>query len=436
MTKPNSQMRTGIRLTDAKLRTLAAGSKVMTDSVTSGLMYEPSKSSKGVGSWIIRYSLKGKARSKLVIGKYPAMGIEQAREKANSLLSNARNGIHPKEIIAREAIEKQQYLNSTFASIANEFYEDRLKQGVWKNERYKQQWIREMKNHIFPKLGNLPIGNIKPADIKRTLDEIWNRIPTTAEKLLGYISQIMDYAISLEYCEYNPCHAAKIALGKQIKKASSERRMPALSYKDLPRFIVEVILLGGKTQGKRALLFLILNAARSGAVRLLEFSEIDETRKLWTMPANKKERKTNVDREYPLSWQALLILQSQKKEEKTIDLVFPNNKPNKRGGYVLSDMTLTKIIRDNPKRFDSDIKGRLPTVHGFRTTFRGWASIHKYTEKEIEIQLAHNVGTAVQQAYDREQLTESRRKMMQEWANFIFSEVEGDVREVLNEWLS
>ena len=164
----------------------------------------------------------------------------------------------------------------------------------------------------------------------------------------------------------------------------------------------------------------IRDSLRSGAIRNLTFSEIDFNRRIWTMKADSAERKTNVDRFYPLSTQSIELL-TQQKEYAINDLVFPSSKPNKYGSYVLSDMSLTSILRKNAQEFESDIAGRIPTAHGFRTSFKGWATAQGYDDKWSEIQLAHEVGNAVQQAYDREQLIEQRRKMMQEWADFIFS---------------
>ncbi len=138
------------------------------------------------------------------------------------------------------------------------------------------------------------------------------------------------------------------------------------------------------------------------------------------MKADSLERKTSVDRYYPLSTQSIELL-LQQKEHATTDLVFPSSKPNKSGSCVLSDMTLTSILRKNAQEFHSDITDRIPTAHGFRTSFKGWATAHGYDDKWSEIQLAHDVGNAVQQAYDREQLVEQRRIMMQEWANFILN---------------
>ena len=136
------------------------------------------------------------------------------------------------------------------------------------------------------------------------------------------------------------------------------------------------------------------------------------------MKADSAERKTNVDRFYPLSAQSIELL-AQQKEHAINDLVFPSSKPNKSGSYVLSDMTLTSILRKNAQEFESDITGRIPTAHGFRTAFKGWATYHGYDDKWSEIQLAHDIGNAVQQAYDREQLIEQREEMMQDWSDFV-----------------
>ena len=75
----------------------------------------------------------------------------------------------------------------------------------------------------------------------------------------------------------------------------------------------------------------------------------------------------------------------------------------------------------NSQAFESDITGRMPTAHRLHTVFRGYATAHGWDDKWPEIQLAHVIGDAVQQAYDREQFIEHRRKMMPTWSDFVFS---------------
>ena len=404
--------RSGTRLTDAKLRNLQAGSEVLTHATVSGLIIAPSKVTKGSGSWYIRfYNPTDKSkRVKMKIGEYPGMGLSEAEEEAKRLLSFVSLGRDPRKVIEEESRKIELSINNTFEYLLNQFYERQKKSGVWKNNRYTEQWIREMNNHVVPMIGSIPITDIKSTHIVHALDPIWHTTPDTADKILDRIRQVFIYSEALGYCDHNPCPAAKIALGKQRKKPKSERRMPAMPWQDIPEFVATILRSGREGQAKRALLFLILNAARSGAIRNLTFSEIDFGRKIWTMKADSVERKTSIDRFYPLSSQSIEILLQQKE-----------SKMNKSGNYVLSDMTLTSVLRKNAQQFRSDIADRIPTAHGFRTSFKGWAAAKGYDDKWSEIQLAHEVGNAVQQAYDREQLVDQRRGMMQDWADFVTS---------------
>ena len=86
-------------------------------------------------------------------------------------------------------------------------------------------------------------------------------------------------------------------------------------------------------------------------------------------------------------------------------------------------MTLTVILRRHATEFKSDAYNRLITVHGFRSTFKGWAVSNNYEDRLSELQLCHNYGTRVQRAYDRQHLIEERRAMMQAWADYCFSEI-------------
>lgn len=57
-------------------------------------------------------------------------------------------------------------------------------------------------------------------------------------------------------------------------------------------------------------------------------------------------------------------------------------------------MTLTALLRDHTADFTADISARTPTTHGFRTAFKGWATVEGYNDKWSELQLAHEIGNA------------------------------------------
>jgi len=87
---------------------------------------------------------------------------------------------------------------------------------------------------------------------------------------------------------------------------------------------------------------------------------------------------------------------------------------------VLSDMTLTALLRR--VKAPSDTPSRCATAHGFRSSFRDWASEHGYARDLAERTLAHTVTNKVQAAYHRTDLPEQRRPLMEAWADHVLSE--------------
>ncbi len=69
------------------------------------------------------------------------------------------------------------------------------------------------------------------------------------------------------------------------------------------------------------------------------------------------------------------------------------------------------------------------TVHGFRAAFRTWAAERTNFPRElIETALAHLVGDETERAYQRGDLFEKRRRVMEAWAQFCSSgKVEGKI---------
>jgi integrase len=161
--------------------------------------------------------------------------------------------------------------------------------------------------------------------------------------------------------------------------------------------------------GARALEF---SAARRGEVRGATCAEIDTDAEVWTVPAERM--KAGKEHRVPLSADALALLAVLPRMAGT-DLVF--RAP--RGGQ-LSNMTLAAVLR----------RKDVPAVpHGFRSTFRDWASERSNYPRDVaEMALAHAIGDKVEAAYRRGDLFEKRRPMMADWAKFLARpEVKGEV---------
>ena len=186
--------------------------------------------------------------------------------------------------------------------------------------------------------------------------------------------------------------------------------LPFRTVGPAPSFVKAELAGAGEYEVTRnALLFLILNASRSGEVRGMTWAEVNLRAKLWTIPAARMKAKQ--PHRVPLSEQSVKLLKRQ--EGHHDELVFPSVQARS----VMSDMTFTALLRRVSA--PSDTPGRIATAHGFRSSFRDWCSEQGYARDVAERALAHTVKDKVEAAYHRTDLLEQRRPMMQAWADFV-----------------
>ncbi|MGO6903140.1 tyrosine-type recombinase/integrase [Rhizobium ruizarguesonis] len=150
----------------------------------------------------------------------------------------------------------------------------------------------------------------------------------------------------------------------------------------------------------------ILTACRSGEVRFAVWPEFDLEKKTWLIPAVRM--KGGKEHRVALSDKAVEVVKLMKAQSVN-DFVFPGVRDKK----PLSDASLGKAL--------SAAGGGSYTVHGFRSTFRDWATEVAHAPREIaEAALAHVVGDAVERSYARSDALERRRALMQEWSAYVY----------------
>ena len=152
-----------------------------------------------------------------------------------------------------------------------------------------------------------------------------------------------------------------------------------------------------------------MTGVRSGSVRQAEWDEFDFDENVWTIPP--AHEKTGNEHRVPLSTGALDILGSLKRIA-GCDLVFPSP-----FGKVLTDGAISKTMRQMRERGEIDYKG---VPHGCRATFRTWAADKTaYSDEIRKAASGHAFGDAVKMAYQRGDLLEKRRRLMEEWSRFL-----------------
>jgi integrase len=356
--------------------------------------------------WHYRYQWEGRQRS-MSFGSADRLNLAQARALHHDAREMVAAGIDP---LARRRAADGIFSTATatperetFAFAADEFLA--AHEAGWKNPKHRQQW-RNTLAQTYPIIGDVPIAHFDTSHVLAVLNPIWRAKPETASRLRGRIEAVIDYAAVRGWRERGPNPAAwsghlKYALPAKSRLAVTEPH-PALHWCMAPGFMR--LLREEAGIGALALQFAILTAARSGEVRGARWEEVDLTRGIWTVPAQRM--KAGREHRVPLSRAALMILLRLAEIRDGSGLIFFG----RDRGKVLSDMTLTAVLRRMGRK---DL-----TVHGFRSTFRDWAADNGKPADAAERALAHVLG-GTRGAYERTDLLDVRRGLMDEWAAFL-----------------
>jgi integrase len=273
----------------------------------------------------------------------------------------------------------------------------------WRNAKHARQWEQSLADYASPHFGKLHVRNIGTVHVLQALEPIWAERIETAARLRGRIERVLAWAAISGYREGGNPARWKGHLQELLPPPAKVRRVthhPSMPYQGVAAFFCR--LMARKGDAPRALAFTILTACRSAEVLQARWGEIDFARAAWTIPPERM--KTGKAHRVPLTPAMLGILRGQRGRDP--EWVFPGAKP----GRPLSKDAILAVMRR---------MGAGATVHGFRSTFRVWAAEQEGCPREIpELALAHAIGSAVEMAYQRSDLFERRRALMQQWGEW------------------
>ena len=178
----------------------------------------------------------------------------------------------------------------------------------------------------------------------------------------------------------------------------------ALDHAAVPTAFAKIGTIGGSQRGAvLGLRFLILTGVRRDEARLAQWSEVDWDSRTWTIPAGRT--KTGRAFRIPLAGAALAILREAREHGCKGGRIFCGA----RGGMVTESAFL-----DLQRKLGIDC-----TVHGWRTTMRGFMSDAGVARDVAEWSLNHVFQSDTERAYDRGDRLEARRPVMADWARFV-----------------
>lgn len=360
----------------------------------------------GSRSWMVRVQKDGRRRD-IGLGSAKKVSLALARERAAKARSEIEAGIDP------VASRRRAAGIPTFREAAALVYAEQRK--AWKNKKHNAQWISSLEAYAFPSIGDRTVNQIDGPAVRDVLATIWLTKHETATRVRQRINTILDWSVAKGYRD---APLAMSVINKSLPKLPKghKKHFAAMPYVDVPAFMEQ--LQEKNSIGALALRAVILTAARSGEIRLATWDEIDFEAAIWTIPAERM--KAGREHIVPLSKAALEIFQAAKGHRIAgSDFVFQGTKK----GKPLSDMTLTKILRDSDLPF---------TVHGFRSSFRDWVGEETSFAGDVaEMALAHTIKNKTEAAYRRGSMMAKRVVLMDNWADYCLGN-QGNKLRIIN----
>ena len=389
-------------------------------------------------SWVLRTTKFG-TRYEFGLGSAATLSLKEAIAKSQKYRGWVAAGYDPRtldipptkgaesdnlkpveqeKVRAESKVQKNKRLNShLFKDVAIEAIEVCAEVRQWTNPKHKSQWVNTVTKYAIPSLGKKDVKEITYNDILKVLKPIWANKTETATRLRGRLALIFDYAIRKKWrTSDNP---ARWEGGLEFD-LPNPTKLKEIKHHEAPK-IEEIQAIASKLFHSSYVTYLctlfgILTATRCREFCLARWEEIDFESKTWSIPSERRKDKKPYPHRVPLSDWAIRLL--KKLNPKESGLIFHRQ-----------NAAQVAIVGDAPRQLLQRLIKRRVTIHGCRSTFSDWCA---ETGKDItltEKSLMHRTGNRVREAYQRSDLLEQRRQLMQEYADAVMLMVRPSVFE-------
>ncbi|EQC4544261.1 tyrosine-type recombinase/integrase [Cronobacter sakazakii] len=352
--------------------------------------------------WRLRYRFQGKEKT-LVIGPYPEISLTEARAKQSEAKIKLLSGIDPAE--QKQAIKKKEKEADadSFGDIFREWHAHKSK--VW-SKGYADEMMSMFKDDILPIIGHLRMEEVEPMVLLKVIRLFEDRgAMERADKARRRCGEVFSYAIITGRAKFNPSRDLAGAMRGYRKK-----NYPFLPMHRIHEFQRALNGYGGWVVSKIATQILHYTAMRTVELRSLVWAGIDfENRLISVDPEVMKGRKLHV---VPMSEQVTELFQFLQKVTGQYELCFPGRSDRKK---PISENAVLGVIRNIG--YEGQTSG-----HGFRHQFSTVLNEKHWNHDAIEMQLAH-VSGGTRSVYNHAAYLDTRREMMQWWADWLDEKV-------------
>lgn len=351
--------------------------------------------------WRLSYRFAGKQKT-LALGVYPDVSLLDARKRRDDARKLLADDVDPGENRKASKVAGVTRAANSFEVVAREWH-GKFSPG-WAAS-HSSKIIRRLEENIFPWIGSRPIAEISAPELLGCIRRIEARgILETAHRTLQHCGQVFRYAVQTGRAERDPSGDLRGAIPPVRDKghfaAVTEPKQVAQLLRTLDGYQGTLVVTS-------ALRLAPLVFVRPGELRKAEWADFDLVAAEWRYTVTK----TKQDHIVPLSTQAVAILRELYALTGTGRYVFPGARSNGRAmcdNAILAAMRRMGIGKD-------EMSG-----HGFRAMARTVLDeVLGVRPDLIEHQLAHAVRDPLGRAYNRTTHLPERKKMMQQWADYL-----------------
>jgi integrase len=359
-------------------------------------------------SWNITYRIDGQQK-RCVFGFYPAMTLAAARLRGGELRSMVDAGRDPAAELERERQEQADARANTVAAVVQRYLGEIGEVDTASGKRRPRQLRsgpeikRIMMGYIVPVLGDRPMGELTRRELVKVLDDIRdNNGPAMANRTLGQIRKLFNFAVGKDIVAASPCGA----IARPAPEVPRDRRLTD----DEVRRVWKACDLAGAPYGA-FVRFLLATGVRRSEAAFMTRSEIDGD--VWVIPA--RRQKSNVEHAVPLSPLAMEIINSLPDRGPTVFAL--------EGGGPMSGFSSRKAWFDDIVAADGDGAMEPWALHDIRRVVRSGMSALRIDPETAERVLAH-VPARLRRTYDRHSYLDEKRAALEAWARRLQSIVD------------
>jgi integrase len=369
--------------------------------------------------WRVKYRYGGKEKS-LSVGVYRPgapghVGAKEARDSLDTIKRQLRDGVDPGAARKAKKAARIDRESDSFEVVAREWH---AKQSERWAPGHAERVMGRLETYVFPRIGGEQVRTLTGPQVLDVLQRIEakGRVET-AHRIKESLGAIFRYAVATHRAMHDPSAALKGALATVKHKSFASITEPA-KVGELLRAIRGY---GGSDVVRIALQLLPLVFVRPGELRGAQWSEFafdladpPKGKKLkhpepqWRIPAERmKLREQHI---VPLSAQAVAVLRELHAITGPDGYLFPSVRSKRQS---ISENTINAALRSAGYTKDQ------MTGHGFRHMASTLLHEKGYKSELIERQLSHGDRNSMRAAYNFAEYLPERRKMMQEWADYL-----------------